>query len=280
MTDTLSQAEQHFEQASSLEEQRDFQTALEECEAAIRLDPRFADAHNLRGVILESLGRKEEAILAYREAVQLDPAFKEAQENLRDAENELLGGKYKALNTEGKKFGIRAAAYIIDSVVYVVASFAIQFLVGIMLGIAFLLSGREFYIDEQSTQCLNLIVGLVRFALYFTIFEWLYGATLGKLVLGMRVVKKNGEPCDFGAAFIRALLRYVDGLFFGIPAYASMKAPLYQRIGDKSAKTVVFGAKETIIQRPHAWWWFLVATGLYLALDTIVTLFLGIAAIR
>jgi hypothetical protein len=46
MTDTLSQAEQHFEQASSLEEQSDFQAALEECEAAIRLDPKFAEAHN------------------------------------------------------------------------------------------------------------------------------------------------------------------------------------------------------------------------------------------
>jgi uncharacterized RDD family membrane protein YckC len=280
MTDTLSQAEQHFEQASSLEEQSDFQAALEECEAAIRLDPKFAEAHNLRGVILESLGREEEAISAYGEAVQLDPAFEEAQENLHDAENELLDGKHKALNTEGKKFGIRSAAYIIDSVVYTVASFVVQFLVIVMLGIAFALSGRELQFDEQSMQCLGMIVGLVRFTVYFTIFEWLYGATLGKLVLGMRVVKQNGEPCNFGAAFVRALVRYIDGLFFGIPAYATMKAPLYQRMGDKSAKTIVVGATGAIIQRPRDWWWFLVAAGLYLALDTIVALFLLIAVIR
>ncbi len=180
----------------------------------------------------------------------------------------------------GKTFGIRAGAYIIDSVIYVVANFAILFLVGMVLGIAFALSGREISVDGQAAQCLGLIVGLVRFPLYFTIFEWLYGATVGKLVLGIRVVKENGEPCDFRAAFIRALLRYIDGLLFGIPAYASMKAPLYQRIGDKSAKTVVVSAKEAIVQQHREWWWFLVAAGLYLTLDTIVTLFLVIAAIR
>ena len=113
---------------------------------------------------------------------------------------------------------------------------------------------------------------------YFTIFEWLYGATLGKLILGLRVVKESGEPCDFRVSFVRALYRFIDGLFFGIPAYRSMKSPLYQRIGDKKAQTVVVGSKEPIIQAPRAWWWFLVATVLYLTTATVlVILLLGMA---
>lgn len=184
------------------------------------------------------------------------------------------------LNTGGKTFGIRAGAYIIDSVVYFVATFGVTISVSIALGIALALSGRQFYLDDQSTQCLSLAAGLVQFALYFVIFEWLYGATLGKLVLGMRVVQENGEACGLGAALIRAALRYIDGLFFGIPAYATMKAPLYQRIGDKAAKTVVVSAQGATIQQPREWWWFLVAAGLYVALDTVVTLFLLLAAIR
>jgi uncharacterized RDD family membrane protein YckC len=134
--------------------------------------------------------------------------------------------------------------------------------------------------DEESTQCLDIVTALIIGAVYFAVFEWLYGATPGKAVLGMRVVRENGEPCSLGPAFTRALLRYVDGLLFGLPALATMKEPLHQRIGDKAAKTVVVSAQDPIIQQPRAWWWFLVAAGLYLALDVIVTLFMSMVAIR
>jgi hypothetical protein len=59
-----------------------------------------------------------------------------------------------------------------------------------------------------------------------------------------------------------------------------MHPPLYQRVGDKSAKTIVVGAKDAMIQRPRAWWWFLIASGLYLLLDTISSLLIIIANIR
>lgn len=85
----LPEAAQHLEKAYALEKRDEFEQALEECEAAIRLDAGLAEAHNLRGIILEELGQKEQAILAYREAVRLAPGFREAEENLRDAEGEL-----------------------------------------------------------------------------------------------------------------------------------------------------------------------------------------------
>jgi hypothetical protein len=50
-----------------------------------------------------------------------------------------------------------------------------------------------------------------------------------------------------------------------------MKAPLYQRLGDKTAKTIVVGSHDPIIRQPRDWWWFLVATGLWVAVDTIGT---------
>lgn len=267
-----SEAMQYLEQAYASQEQSESEKALEECDTAIRIDPSLADAHNLRGVILEELGRRDEAVLAYHEAVRLDPSFQEAKENLQDIEAELREDRFRSLQTEGKGFGVRVVAYIIDSVVYIVTGFAIQFFIGIVLGIALVLSGREFYIDEQSNLCLNLIVSLVLFTLYFIIFEWLYGATLGKLLLGMRVIQEDGKACSLGSAFLRALLRYIDGFFFGLPAYHSMKSPLYQRIGDKKAQTVVVGSKESIIQEPRAWWWFLVAAGLYLTIATVVAI--------
>lgn len=273
-----SEAMRYLEQAYTSEEQGEFEKALEECDTAIGIDPSLADAHNLRGVILEELGQKEEAVLAYREAVRLDPSFQIAKKNLQDIEAELRKDRLRSLHVEGKGFGVRAIAYIIDSVVFIVVSYSTQIFIGIVLSIALALSGRRFYVDEQSNPFLNLFVNLVLSTLYFTIFERLYGATFGKLFLGMRVIQESGAPCSLRSAFIRALLRYVDGFFFGLVAYLRMKSPLYQRIGDMKAQTIVVGSKESVIQQPRAWWWFFVATGLYLALATIVTVFqVGIA---
>ena len=47
---------------------------------------------------------------------------------------------------------------------------------------------------------------------YFVLLEGLLGATLGKLVMGLRVVKLDGSPYSWPAALIRNVLRFVDGL--------------------------------------------------------------------
>ncbi len=89
----LSEARWHLEQAYAAEEEGDPATALRECELSIQLDSSYAEAHNLHGIVLEELGRKEEAIAAYQEAVRLDPALGDAQENLVELTNELGGSE-------------------------------------------------------------------------------------------------------------------------------------------------------------------------------------------
>jgi tetratricopeptide (TPR) repeat protein len=90
----------HLEQAYAYQEKSKFSDALRECELAIQLAPAVAEAHNLRGMMLEELGQKEAAIAAYREAVRLDPAFHDAQENLLEAESELHGVEQKKGETK------------------------------------------------------------------------------------------------------------------------------------------------------------------------------------
>ena len=87
--DVPTEARQHFERASAYEARDDFENALQECEWAIGLAPAWAEAHNLRGIVLDAMGRKEAALAAYRQALRLDPGFEEAQENLSEAEAEL-----------------------------------------------------------------------------------------------------------------------------------------------------------------------------------------------
>ena len=80
----LTEAGQHVEKAYSYKERGLFEDVLREADAAIRLDPKLAEAHNLRGIALEELGRKPEAIESYRQAIDLDPNFQQAKNNLSD----------------------------------------------------------------------------------------------------------------------------------------------------------------------------------------------------
>jgi Flp pilus assembly protein TadD len=58
-----------------------FQRGLGECDVALAIDPGCAEAHNLRGILLEELNRLREAAIAYREAFRIDPRLSDVREN-------------------------------------------------------------------------------------------------------------------------------------------------------------------------------------------------------
>ncbi len=76
------QADFHFQQADQYEEAGDLDNALIECNKALEIDPCFSDALNLHGIILERMGYDREAIRSYQKAIQFDPDFVEAVDNL------------------------------------------------------------------------------------------------------------------------------------------------------------------------------------------------------
>jgi uncharacterized RDD family membrane protein YckC len=66
------------------------------------------------------------------------------------------------------------------------------------------------------------------------------GMTLGKRIVGIRVVDEEGDVAGFGAAIVRNLLRLVDGLFFYlVGAIFALTSPRGQRLGDRAAHTLV-----------------------------------------
>jgi uncharacterized RDD family membrane protein YckC len=75
---------------------------------------------------------------------------------------------------------------------------------------------------------------------YYIVCEAATGTTLGKRMVGIRVVGEDGEHITFGAAFVRNLVRLVDCLFFylvgGLFALTSTRG---QRLGDRAAHTIV-----------------------------------------
>jgi uncharacterized RDD family membrane protein YckC len=99
-----------------------------------------------------------------------------------------------------------------------------------------------------------MLAALVLFFAYYVICEGLLGRTLGKRILSLRVVGEDGSPISLGAAFLRNVLRIVDGLFvYLVAAIAVWASPTLQRLGDRAAHTyVVLDSGSTYLRRVPA----------------------------
>ena len=117
--------------------------------------------------------------------------------------------------------GLRFLALLIDAII-----------IGVVAGILSVL-----FRDAPGLS--GLISAVIVFG-YFIVLEATQGATLGKMALGLRVVKTNGAPITWADSFIRNLLRIIDGLFgYLVGAILIWTSPLKQRLGDRVANTVV-----------------------------------------
>jgi len=75
---------------------------------------------------------------------------------------------------------------------------------------------------------------------YYIVMEAIWGATLGKMALKLRIVHLDGSSIGWSEALIRTLLRIVDGLFcYIVGAMIIHNSLQHQRLGDMAAKTVV-----------------------------------------
>ena len=178
----------------------------------------------------------------------------------------------------GSGFGARAAAFFIDLIYLLLLSMVVAAVVGVVLGLVAVIRGGPYAFDEQLLPWLNFVNGTFVMTLYFVLPEGLYGATPGKRRLKLCVVQADGTPCRLGAALIRGLLRYVDLFLFGLVAYLSMRPPLYQRVGDKAAHTLVVGIYSPVIRERRGGGWLIAALGLFLLLSICsTTLLFGVA---
>ena len=91
----------------------------------------------------------------------------------------------------------------------------------------------------------NAIMILALFVIYIgygLVFEWMWrGQTLGKRLVGLRVVDADGLRLQFHQVLLRNLLRMVDALpfFYFVGGVACLLSRRSQRLGDFAANTVV-----------------------------------------
>jgi len=127
--------------------------------------------------------------------------------------------------------GLRFVAWIIDLVVLVALGYVIALATGNTTEGGFYLTGP-----------LALLYFAAGFA-YYIVLEAMIGATLGKLLTNLRVVKDDGAGLDWSSSVVRNVFRLVDALPLLIPyligAILIWTSGKNQRLGDRVAGTVV-----------------------------------------
>lgn len=129
-------------------------------------------------------------------------------------------------------FLVRLGAKIIDGIILWVVNLPVGAVLGVVMAavtadrrVAFLLS-----------TAVGLLFGLVLGVVYTTFFLGRFGATPGKMVLGLKVVRPDGSPISYARACGRHLSEWISGMTFGfgylMAAFDEEKRSLHDRICD------------------------------------------------
>ncbi len=139
--------------------------------------------------------------------------------------------------------GTRIAAYIIDLIIQILVFIIIVLLI-LMVGVSF----RSLFDSNVSSNAQNFSIAFLYIMVFF--IQWGYyilfevimqGKSPGKMALGIRVIKSNGEPMDFATIVLRNLLRAVDSFPFLhlLGGFISIIDKNSRRLGDIVADTIV-----------------------------------------
>lgn len=126
-------------------------------------------------------------------------------------------------------FWIRFVAYLIDTI-----------MLGIVLGVILMLTGQ---ISTSSNTTLPTAVGIMSAILiwaYFVILDVCCGATLGKMVFGLKVVDTSGTKLSWGKAILREVVgKIVSSIVIDLGYLWVAFDPNKQGWHDKIAQTFV-----------------------------------------
>ncbi len=129
--------------------------------------------------------------------------------------------------------GRRVLATIVDVIVFSVVGWILTFFFGVTTvegGVA------SFSLGTVGTLLLTVLI----FA-YYVVLEGYLGQTLGKMLVGIKVIREDtgGLPGP-GAATLRTILRIIDGILFYLVAFISVQVTQKnRRLGDMAANTLV-----------------------------------------
>lgn len=129
--------------------------------------------------------------------------------------------------------GRRVLATIVDAIV-----------LGILFALLTIPFGSSSVEGAAASSSLGSLGTLLYVALafaYYPLLEGYRGQTVGKMLLGIKVVREDtGDVPGIGAAAIRTVLRIIDGIFAYLVAFITVLiSGKNQRLGDMAAHTLV-----------------------------------------
>ncbi|MGW5701292.1 RDD family protein [Amycolatopsis japonica] len=164
-----------------------------------------------------------------------------------EQESELVTGEAVVLDVRAAKLASRGLAMMLDVALQLVA------LVVAML----VLSQVAVFGDEALALTLFLVTLVLIMVGYPVICETLSrGRTLGKMALGLRVVRTDGGPVRFRHALVRGLAGFfIDfwalGMLGVVAVVTSLLSPNGRRVGDYLAGTLVIRERMPAARTPY-----------------------------
>ena len=155
--------------------------------------------------------------------------------------------EYVSLQFQLANLGSRATASIIDHLIILVA----QVITIVAFSFLGLLTAE---VSPMSPGWIIAIIFIIIFAFnfgYFIISEYFWGGrTIGKRILGIRVIQENGHNITFLSSIIRNFLRLIDMLpsSYALGILMVFLHSKHKRLGDLAAGTIVVherGKQET-----------------------------------
>ena len=131
-------------------------------------------------------------------------------------------------------FWKRTAAYLIDYLITSVIGAFVGMIIGAVMG------GMMGFGDESGMVLLQLVAGLIGFAISVAYFAWFQSSSLqatpGKLAVGIKVTRGDGEPISFLRAVGRCFAMILSGiiLFIGyiMAGFTERKQALHDMVCD------------------------------------------------
>jgi uncharacterized RDD family membrane protein YckC len=167
----------------------------------------------------------------------------------------VVTGEAVPLDIRVARLGSRVLALLIDLFVQIVLFSLLVMFLGFLLALA----GSSGLADAALAQALSIVLVVVVYIGYPTAMLTLTrGRTVGKLALGLRVVRDDGGPVGFRHSLTRSLVGAVvefPGLFMPFIGWAlaivlMTSSPLSKRLGDHTAGTFVIHERNL-----EAWGW-------------------------
>ena len=167
--------------------------------------------------------------------------------------SEVVTGDAVVLDVQIAQLPVRAVGALIDITVI---------LAGYVFGLVLWAATLTEFDSALSTAILVIFTALALLGYPLVIETATRGRSLGKIVMGLRVVSDDGGPERFRQAVFRALAALVEiWMLFGSPAViCSILSPKAKRLGDIFAGTVVVSERGPRLSPPPAmppslaWW--------------------------